>query len=197
MYNFFYSYIYIGPLHNHLQAHGVDYLQFSFRWMNNLLTRELPLHSTIRLWDTYLAESDGFAVFQLYVCAAFLLHWREQLLKETEFQVCDILHIRAHCSHFVTFDILHRGWNFISTYPVFSPNFLTLFLHLPRAWCCCYKIYPHIIGTTLTSVFWSLKHTAWNSPTQMHPNTSRVKADYEIDFMRWNIFKWNEIQFSR
>ncbi|XP_055324885.1 TBC1 domain family member 22B [Sitodiplosis mosellana] len=75
-----------GTLHNHLQSHGVDYLQFSFRWMNNLLTRELPLHSTIRLWDTYLAESDGFAVFQLYVCAAFLLHWREQLLKETEFQ---------------------------------------------------------------------------------------------------------------
>lgn len=55
--------------------------------MNNLLTRELPLHSTIRLWDTYLAESDDFAVFQLYVCAAFLLHWREQLLKENEFQV--------------------------------------------------------------------------------------------------------------
>lgn len=75
-----------GTLHNHLQSHGVDYLQFSFRWMNNLLTRELPLHSTIRLWDTYLAESDGFAVFQLYVCAAFLLHWRKQLLKETEFQ---------------------------------------------------------------------------------------------------------------
>lgn len=81
---FFFS---TGTLHNHLQSHGVDYLQFSFRWMNNLLTRELPLHSTIRLWDTYLAESDGFAVFQLYVCAAFLLHWREQLLKENEFQV--------------------------------------------------------------------------------------------------------------
>ncbi|XP_026472979.1 TBC1 domain family member 22B-like [Ctenocephalides felis] len=54
------------PLHKHLQMHGVDYLQFSFRWMNNLLTRELPLHCTIRLWDTYLAESDGFASFQLY-----------------------------------------------------------------------------------------------------------------------------------
>lgn len=74
-------------LHKHLQAHGVDYLQFSFRWMNNLLTRELPLYATIRLWDTYLAESDGFAVFQLYVCAAFLLHWREQLLQEKDFQV--------------------------------------------------------------------------------------------------------------
>lgn len=87
MYVCFILYLFIGTLHNHLQSHGVDYLQFSFRWMNNLLTRELPLHSTIRLWDTYLAESDGFAVFQLYVCAAFLLHWREQLLKETEFQV--------------------------------------------------------------------------------------------------------------
>ena len=74
-------------LHKHLQSHGVDYLQFSFRWMNNLLTRELPLYCTIRLWDTYLAESDGFAVFQLYVCAAFLLHWREQLLQENDFQV--------------------------------------------------------------------------------------------------------------
>ncbi|XP_055609251.1 TBC1 domain family member 22B [Uranotaenia lowii] len=75
-----------GTLHRHLQTHGVDYLQFSFRWMNNLLTRELPLYCTIRLWDTYLAESDGFAVFQLYVCAAFLLHWREQLLQERDFQ---------------------------------------------------------------------------------------------------------------
>ncbi|XP_063704332.1 TBC1 domain family member 22B [Culicoides brevitarsis] len=75
-----------GTLHRHLQTHGVDYLQFSFRWMNNLLTRELPLHCTIRLWDTYLAESDGFAVFQLYVCAAFLLNWRDQLLQENDFQ---------------------------------------------------------------------------------------------------------------
>ena len=30
------------------------------RWMNNLLLRELPLQATIRLWDTYLAEPDGF-----------------------------------------------------------------------------------------------------------------------------------------
>ncbi|XP_037944572.1 TBC1 domain family member 22B isoform X2 [Teleopsis dalmanni] len=75
-----------GNLHRHLQTHGVDYLQFSFRWMNNLLTRELPLHCTIRLWDTYLAESDGFAVFHLYVCAAFLLHWKEQLMQQNDFQ---------------------------------------------------------------------------------------------------------------
>ncbi|KAI5634196.1 rab-GTPase-TBC domain-containing protein [Phthorimaea operculella] len=79
------------PLHEHLQSHGVDYLQFSFRWMNNLLTREIPLACTIRLWDTYLAESDGFATFQLYVCAAFLLHWRERLMLERDFQGLMIL----------------------------------------------------------------------------------------------------------
>ncbi|KAL0818575.1 hypothetical protein ABMA28_009013 [Loxostege sticticalis] len=79
------------PLHEHLQNHGVDYLQFSFRWMNNLLTREIPLPCTIRLWDTYLAESDGFAIFQLYVCAAFLLHWRERLMMEKDFQGLMIL----------------------------------------------------------------------------------------------------------
>ncbi|XKL67231.1 hypothetical protein PGB90_010651 [Kerria lacca] len=73
-------------LHKHLLKHDIDYLQFSFRWMNNLLTRELPLRCSIRLWDTYLAESDSFASFQLYVCAAFLLHWRDKLLLEKDFQ---------------------------------------------------------------------------------------------------------------
>lgn len=74
------------PLHKHLQQHGVDYLQFSFRWINNLLTRELPLRCTIRLWDTYLAEADGLAAFQLYVCAAFLIQWRKEILNQKDFQ---------------------------------------------------------------------------------------------------------------
>ncbi|XP_075218943.1 TBC1 domain family member 22 [Lycorma delicatula] len=75
-----------GTLHKHLQKHGIDYLQFSFRWMNNLLTRELPLRCSIRLWDTYLAEADSFASLHKYVCAAFLRHWRQQLLLEKDFQ---------------------------------------------------------------------------------------------------------------
>lgn len=36
-----------------MQHYEVEYLQFAFRWMNNLLMRELPLRCTIRLWDTY------------------------------------------------------------------------------------------------------------------------------------------------
>lgn len=44
-------------LHRHLETHGVEYLQFAFRWMNNVLMREIPLRATIRLWDTFLVGS--------------------------------------------------------------------------------------------------------------------------------------------
>ncbi|XP_054998077.1 TBC1 domain family member 22A [Sorex araneus] len=74
------------PLHQHLDQHEVRYLQFTFRWMNNLLMRELPLACTVRLWDTYQAEPDGFSHFHLYVCAAFLLRWRTEILAERDFQ---------------------------------------------------------------------------------------------------------------
>jgi len=58
-----------APLHHHLQRNEVDYLQFSFRWMNNLLVRELPLRSTIRLWDTYLQPfGTGWMWFCAVVC---------------------------------------------------------------------------------------------------------------------------------
>ena len=73
-------------LHNHIVEHDVQYLQFSFRWMNNLLLRELPLTATIRLWDTYLAETEGFSKFHLYVCAAFLIRWKVDLMNKKDFQ---------------------------------------------------------------------------------------------------------------
>jgi hypothetical protein len=53
------------PLVVHLEAAGVEFHTFAFRWMNCLLLRELPLRLMVRLWDTYLAEArnsigDGF-----------------------------------------------------------------------------------------------------------------------------------------
>ena len=72
-------------LHNHLINHDVSYLQFSFRWMNNLLMRELPVKASIRLWDTYLSQANGFSHFHLYVCAAFLVSWKSELMKKTDF----------------------------------------------------------------------------------------------------------------
>ncbi|ORZ25237.1 rab-GTPase-TBC domain-containing protein [Absidia repens] len=70
-------------LANHLQQEGIEFIQFAFRWMNCLLMRELPLKSTIRMWDTYLAEgsSEGFSEFHVYVCAAFLVKWSAKLQK--------------------------------------------------------------------------------------------------------------------
>lgn len=74
-----------AELHNHLISHDVSYLQFSFRWMNNLLMRELPVKASIRLWDTYLSQVNGFSHFHLYVCAAFLIRWKAELLKKVDF----------------------------------------------------------------------------------------------------------------
>ncbi|ORX45508.1 RabGAP/TBC [Hesseltinella vesiculosa] len=72
-----------SQLAHHLEQEGVEFIQFAFRWMNCLLMRELPLKTTIRMWDTYLAEgsSEGFSAFHVYVCAAFLVKWSSQLRK--------------------------------------------------------------------------------------------------------------------
>jgi len=73
-------------LYKHLENNQVEFLQFAFRWMNNLLMREIPLRATIRLWDTYLSERSGFSEFHTYVCAAFLRLWSKQILAENDFQ---------------------------------------------------------------------------------------------------------------
>jgi TBC1 domain family member 2 len=46
----------LEPLYRHLKNQHIEFLQFAFRWMNNLLMRELPVRCTIRLWDTYLVR---------------------------------------------------------------------------------------------------------------------------------------------
>ncbi|KAI9368943.1 rab-GTPase-TBC domain-containing protein [Aspergillus egyptiacus] len=41
-------------LAKHLEQEGVEFMQFSFRWMNCLLMREMSVRNTIRMWDTYM-----------------------------------------------------------------------------------------------------------------------------------------------
>jgi len=41
-------------LATHLADKGVEFIQFSFRWMNCMLMRELSVKNTIRMWDTYM-----------------------------------------------------------------------------------------------------------------------------------------------
>ena len=81
-----------ASLAKHLENKGIEFMQFSFRWMNCLLMREISVRNTIRMWDTYMSEEQGFSDFHLYVCAAFLVKWSEQLMK-MDFQVCEALAI--------------------------------------------------------------------------------------------------------
>lgn len=75
-----------AELFSHIQAQGIDFIQFAFRWMNCLLMRELSLQNVIRMWDTYLSEGpDGFSDFHVYVCGAFLAKWSDHL-KKLDFQ---------------------------------------------------------------------------------------------------------------
>ncbi|GAA5921074.1 hypothetical protein JCM1841_005084 [Sporobolomyces salmonicolor] len=75
-----------APLAKHLQAEGVEFIQFAFRWMNCLLMRELSVKNIVRMWDTYLAEGgDAFSEFHLYVCLAFLVKWSAEL-RDMDFQ---------------------------------------------------------------------------------------------------------------
>lgn len=74
------------PLLQHLEAEGIEFIQFSFRWMNCLLMRELSIGLIVRMWDTYLSETPlGFNIFHVYVCAAFLIKFSAEL-KTKDFQ---------------------------------------------------------------------------------------------------------------
>ena len=44
------------PLSKHMEKEHVEFIQFSFRWMNCLLMREVSVKNTIRMWDTYLVS---------------------------------------------------------------------------------------------------------------------------------------------
>lgn len=43
-------------LADHLEKEGIEFIQFSFRWMNCLLMREISVSNTIRMWDTYMVS---------------------------------------------------------------------------------------------------------------------------------------------
>ena len=46
-----------SPLARHLNEEGIEFIQFSFRWMNCLLMREFTVKNVIRMWDTYVVLS--------------------------------------------------------------------------------------------------------------------------------------------
>lgn len=70
------------PLFLHFKSLNLYFLQFAFRWMNCVLMRELSLKQVLRLFDTFLSEASSESSFEkihVYVCAAFLKNWSEEL----------------------------------------------------------------------------------------------------------------------
>ncbi|KAH3668677.1 hypothetical protein OGAPHI_002431 [Ogataea philodendri] len=73
-------------LAQHFEEEGIDFIQFSFRWMNCMLMREFKLDLIVRMWDTYISNHPtGFNQFHIYVCCAFLRRFSDQLV-EMDFQ---------------------------------------------------------------------------------------------------------------
>lgn len=93
------------PLNNLLRSYKIDYLHFSFRWMNNLLMRELPLAASIRLWDTYWSETDGFFLLHLYVCAALLNRFSDDILSKKSFTTVMTFLQNLPCDNFSDDDV--------------------------------------------------------------------------------------------
>lgn len=99
------------PLVDHFETQGLLFVQFAFRWMNCLLTRELTLDQSIRVFDTYLSEDTGyfhgFSVFHVYFCTALLLYFADKL-RELEFQdmILFVQHLPLHQMAWKQLDML-------------------------------------------------------------------------------------------
>lgn len=93
-------------LHAHIVQNDLMFIQFAFRWMLCLFTRELETKNLICLWDSYIVENLGFSLFHIYVCAAYLMELRAQLLGNDMITMMGFLQ-RAPTGHFTKHDV-HR-----------------------------------------------------------------------------------------
>jgi len=111
-----------ADLAEHLDDESLPMLQICFRWINCLLTRELPLTAIIRLWDTCISEPSGFERFFPYVCAAFLCHFSETLR-----------HLQAEDLHLFLQDLPTKDWADDDVETLLSEAFIlsTLFQDAP------------------------------------------------------------------
>jgi hypothetical protein len=72
-------------LGDHFSSEQVDFMQISFRWFNCLLTREFNIKGILRVWDTCIAEEEGFSVFLTYICAVMITRMSADM-KKLDFQ---------------------------------------------------------------------------------------------------------------
>ena len=83
-----------GTLAKHMEAEGVEFIQFSFRWMNCLLMREISVKNTIRMWDTYLVSPFPLhppTISNLILIFLRCLGRRPRLLRLPPLRLCRLL----------------------------------------------------------------------------------------------------------
>jgi hypothetical protein len=68
------------PCLSHLFLKGIEPSFYSLRWMTTLFSREFDVLDTIRLWDSYLAETCREELIT-YLCCTMVLEQKDQLLK--------------------------------------------------------------------------------------------------------------------
>ena len=93
-------------LHHHIAASELMYIQFAFRWMLCFFTRELETRNLVCLWDSYIVEQVGFPIFHIYVCVAYLIELRKQLIGQDMITILGFLQ-HAPTGAFTKHDI-HR-----------------------------------------------------------------------------------------
>lgn len=68
-----------SPCLSHLFLKGIEPSFYSLRWMTTLFSREFDVLDTIRLWDSYLAETCREELIT-YLCCTMVLDQKDQLL---------------------------------------------------------------------------------------------------------------------
>jgi hypothetical protein len=76
-----------NELCNCFEEEGISINEWAIFWLQNLLSRELPLDNVLRLWDTYFASQPEDSDLHIYVCIAILHDCKETLL---EFEYSEI-----------------------------------------------------------------------------------------------------------
>ncbi|KAK2953146.1 putative TBC1 domain family member 22A [Blattamonas nauphoetae] len=106
----------------HLKKEGIEFLQFSFRWMNCVLVREFPRKLYARLLDAYFSKGTEYPALHVCVCAALLYRFKDDLLG-SDFQDClmTLQHLPTDKWTFNDMNsLLQRSYEFLSQRPNLS-----------------------------------------------------------------------------
>jgi hypothetical protein len=113
-----------APLDAHMKSEKLEYVHFAFPWMLCLFVREVSLDMLLVMWDFYAAHEQGlrhgFSVMHVYVCAAFLLRFRKDIIRSEFTDMLRFLH-RPPTKDWTTqdmYDLISYATDLYNSYPL-------------------------------------------------------------------------------